>query len=101
MLRLILREEEYLAVQQGEPYLAYKARVPRFIPSLVPRAHASTATPRWIEAILAETYPVGMTLCFAVLSWRYNALLLTQAVVICFGLSLIVRAFIVKRPQTS
>lgn len=101
MFRLILGEEAYLAVQQGQPYLAYKAQVPRFIPSLVPRVPASTAQPHWTEAILVETYPVGMTLCFAVLSWRYNALLLTQALVICFGLSLVVRAFIVKRPQTT
>jgi protein-S-isoprenylcysteine O-methyltransferase Ste14 len=101
ILRLILGEEKYLAVQQREPYLAYKAQVPRFVPSLAPRVLASTAQPHWTEAILAETYPVGMTLCFAVLAWRYNSLLLTQAVVICFGLSLIVRAFIVKRPQTT
>ena len=100
MLRLILGEEAYLAAQQREPYLVYKAQVPRFIPCFVPRVAASTATPQWIEAILAETYPVGMALCFAVLAWRYNALLLTQAVVICFGLSLVVRAFI-RRPQTA
>ena len=101
ILRLILGEEAYLAQQQGEPYLAYRSRVPRLVPSLVPRISASSAKPRWLEAALSETYPVGMTLCFVVLSWRYNALLLTQAVVICFGLSLIVRAFIVKRPQTT
>lgn len=101
MLRLILGEEAYLVAQQGEPYLAYKARVPRLFPSPVPRVPASPAQPRWLEAILAETYPVSMTLCFVVLAWRYNALLLTQAVVICFGLSLIVRALAVKRPQTT
>ena len=101
ILRLILGEEEYLTGQSGEPYIAYKKRVPRLFPSPMPRVPASPAKPRWIEATLTETYPVGMTLCFAVLSWRYNALLLTQAVVICFGLSLIVRAFIVKRPETA
>ena len=100
ILRLILGEEAYLAEQQGEPYLVYKTRVPRLFPSFVPRVPASPAKPRWPEAILSEIYPVGMTLCFAVLAWRYNALLLTQAVVISFGLSLIVRAFI-KRPQAS
>jgi hypothetical protein len=99
ILRLILGEEAWLTAQQGEPYLAYKARVPRLIPSPVPRVPASTAQPRWLEAILAETYPVGMTLCFVVLAWRYNALLLTQAVIVCFGLSLIVRAFVLRRPQ--
>ena len=101
MLRLILAEEAWLITQQREPYLAYKARVPRLFPSPVPRVHASPAKPRWLQAVLAETYPVGMTLCFAVLAWRYNALLLTQAVIICFGLSLVVRALIVKRPQSA
>jgi protein-S-isoprenylcysteine O-methyltransferase Ste14 len=100
ILRLILGEEAFLVVQQGEPYLAYKSSVPRLIPSITPRIPASFAKPAWLQAILSETYPVGMTLCFVVLAWRYNALLLTQAVVICFGISLVIRAFI-KRPQTS
>lgn len=101
ILRLILAEEAWLAAQQGESYLAYKARVSRLFPSLTPRVPASPAKPRWLQAILAETYPVGMALCFAVLAWRYNALLLIQAVIICFGLSLVVRAFVVERPKTS
>jgi uncharacterized membrane protein len=37
-----------------------------------------------------------MTGCFAALAWRYNATLLTQALLICFGLSLVVRAFAAK-----
>lgn len=103
MLRLILGEEAYLAAQQGDAYLAYKARVPRLFPSLIARIPTSPAqsrpTPsRWLQAILAETYPVGMTLCFAVLAWRYNADLLIQALLVCFGLSLVVRALVVKRP---
>jgi protein-S-isoprenylcysteine O-methyltransferase Ste14 len=100
ILRLILGEEAFLVVQQGEPYLAYKSSVPRLIPSITRRIPASFAKPAWLQAILSEVYPVGMTLCFVVLAWRYNALLLTQAVVICFGISLVIRAFI-KRPQTS
>jgi len=101
VLRLILGEEAYLAAEQGEPYLAYKARVPRLFPSLTPRVPPSPAKPQWLPAILSETYPVGMTLCFLVLAWRYNSFLLTQAVAICFGLSLIVRALVVKRPQAA
>ena len=100
ILRLILGEEAFLAAQQREAYLAYKGQVSRLLPSVVPRVPASPAKPDWLRAILSEIYPVGMTLCFIVLAWRYNAFLLTQAVVICFGLSLIVRAFI-KRPQTT
>ncbi len=100
-VRLILGEEAYLAAQQGEPYLAYKARVPRLFPSVAARVPASAVKPRWIQAVVAEIYPVGMTLCFAVLAWRYNALLLTQALIICFGVSLVVRALTISRPQNS
>lgn len=101
MQRLILAEEAHLTAEQGASYLAYKARVPRLIPSLTPRVPAISVTPRWLEATLAETYPVGMAICFVVLAWRYNALLLTQAVIIFFGLSLVVRAFIARAPQAS
>ena len=97
ILRLVLAEEAWLIAQQGEPYLAYKARVPQLFPSLLPRLPASSAKPRWLQAILSETYYVGTTLCFAVLAWRYNAFLLIQALIICFGLSLVIRA-LVERP---
>jgi protein-S-isoprenylcysteine O-methyltransferase Ste14 len=97
--RLILGEEAYLIAQQGEPYLAYKERVPRIIPGLTPRVPASDASPSWLRAIVAETYPVAMALCFAVLAWRYNADLLIRAVIVCFGLSLVVTAFLVQKPR--
>jgi len=101
MLRLILGEEAYLAAQQGEPYLAYKARVPRLFPSLVARVPASPARPQWLQAVATETYVLGSTMCFAVLAWRYNAMLLTQALIICFGVTLVVRALTVGKPQNS
>jgi protein-S-isoprenylcysteine O-methyltransferase Ste14 len=97
-LRLILGEEAFLTAQQGDAYLTYKARVPRLIPSPSPRAPASAANPRWLRALVAEIYPVGMAVCFALLAWRYNADLLIRAVIICFGLSLVVKAFLVEKP---
>jgi protein-S-isoprenylcysteine O-methyltransferase Ste14 len=101
ILRLILREEAYLTAQQGEVYLAYKARVPRLFPALTARVPESPAHPRWVQATLTESYQVGMTLCFATLAWRYNANLLIRAVLICFGISLVVRALFVKEPHAS
>jgi protein-S-isoprenylcysteine O-methyltransferase Ste14 len=101
MLRLILSEEAYLATEQGEPYLAYKARVPRLFPSVVARVPDSLAKPHWLQSVVSEIFSVGMAVCFAVLAWRYNALLLTQALIVCFGVSLVVRALAVKNPQTS
>jgi protein-S-isoprenylcysteine O-methyltransferase Ste14 len=102
ILRLILGEEAYMEAQQGERYREYKARVPRLFPSLVARVPGSAVSPQWVQAILTETYYVAMTLCFATLAWRYNADLLIRAVLICFGLSLVVRALVVKpiaRPE--
>jgi hypothetical protein len=99
IFRLIFGEEAYLATRQGEAYLAYKARVPRLLPSPVARVAASFVQPRWLQALISETFPVAMTVCFAVLAWRYNAQLLTQAVLICFGVSLVVRALAVTKPE--
>lgn len=92
-LRLILREESYLQAQQGQAYVAYKSRVPRLFPSPVPCVAGSPAHPHWGHAIVAEIFYVAMTGCFAALAWRYNSSLLTRALLVCFGLSLVVRAF--------
>lgn len=47
---------------------------------------------RWLQALLAESYGIAFTACFAVLAWRYNAQLLVRAMLICFGLSLVLKA---------
>lgn len=96
--RLILAEEAHLAAQQGEAYLAYKQKVPRFWRSLRARVPASPARPQWLTSLLAESYYAGYTACFAILAWRYNAYLLIKCVIICFGTSLVTRAIL---PQTS
>jgi protein-S-isoprenylcysteine O-methyltransferase Ste14 len=97
ILRLILGEEAYLSGQQGAPYLAYKSQVPRLFPSLTPRVAASEVRPQWSLALISETYYIALTTCFAVLAWRYNAQLLIQAVIVCFGLSLVARALFVRK----
>jgi protein-S-isoprenylcysteine O-methyltransferase Ste14 len=97
ILRLILGEEAYLTAQQGAPYLEYKARVPRLLPSFAPHVAASAVIPQWRLAMVSETYYIALAACFAALAWRYNVLLLIQAVLICFGLSLVARALFVKR----
>jgi protein-S-isoprenylcysteine O-methyltransferase Ste14 len=94
--RLILREEPYMEAQQGEAYLAYKRRVPRLLPSFTARVLNTASQPQWTQAVIAETFYVTMTGCFIVLAWRYNANLLTQTLLICFGVSLVTRAFAMK-----
>jgi protein-S-isoprenylcysteine O-methyltransferase Ste14 len=95
--RLILREEPYLEAQLGATYRAYKESVFRLIPKAGARLPRCSAAPRWPQAVVAESFYLTMTACFAVLAWRYDANLLIQALLICFGLSLIVRAFAVAK----
>lgn len=97
VLLLITTEERFLSAKLGSAYQQYRVLVPRLLPRFSARAAASTARPHWMQAILAETYPITFTLCFAVLAWRYNARILVQCLLICYGLSLVVRA-ITKRP---
>lgn len=95
--RLILREESFLETQQGEAYRAYKSAVARILPrrgTILPKL---AADPKWPQALIAEVFYVGMAASFAVLAWRYNASLLIQALLICFGLSLVVRGFVTSR----
>lgn len=91
-LRLILGEESYLAAQLGSPYLEYRRRVPRLLPGLRPRMPQVPVQPQWIQASFSEIYPAGFAICLAVLSWRYEPQILIRCVLICFGLSLVVRA---------
>jgi hypothetical protein len=95
--RLILGEEAFLAEQIGEAYQEYKRQVPRLGPALRARIPASAARPEWVTSIVAETLPVTWPLCLAVLAWRYEPLLLIRCLLICFGLSLVTRAFLPKK----
>ena len=95
--RLIGAEEAFLSSRLGEPYLAYRARVPGLLPALRPRLAASEVRPTWLSAILGEVYMWGVVVAFAVAGWRYNAQLIIQGVIISLGVSLVVRAFLPKR----
>jgi protein-S-isoprenylcysteine O-methyltransferase Ste14 len=92
LLVLISAEERFLTGTQGEAYQQYLRSVPRLLPRIAAAKAASPARPHWVQAVLAETYPIGISICFAVLAWRYNARILVRCVMICYGLSLVVRA---------
>jgi protein-S-isoprenylcysteine O-methyltransferase Ste14 len=85
-------EEAFLIAQLGRPYGAYLRAVPRLIPSLRSSLPRATAEPNWPVALLTEINPIGIFFALAVLSWRYDNLLMIKAVLISFGISLIVRA---------
>jgi protein-S-isoprenylcysteine O-methyltransferase Ste14 len=92
-LFLISAEERFLSAQLGDVYRQYCRRVPRLWPRSGGAEAISHAHPHWLQALLAETYPITFTLCFAVFAWRYNARILIQCLLICYGLALIMRAF--------
>jgi protein-S-isoprenylcysteine O-methyltransferase Ste14 len=94
---LITTEERFLSARLGNAYWEYRRLVPRWVPRITAGTGASMARPHWLQAVLAETYPIAFTLCFAGLAWRYNARILMQCLLICYGVSLVVRAM-TKRP---
>jgi protein-S-isoprenylcysteine O-methyltransferase Ste14 len=92
VLFLISAEERFLSARLGDVYQQYRRRVPRLLPRWGAGHVTSSASPHWVQALLAETYSIAVTLCFAVFAWRYNAQILIRCVLICYGLSLVVRA---------
>jgi protein-S-isoprenylcysteine O-methyltransferase Ste14 len=54
-LRLIGREEAELSSSQDEDYRHYCKRVPRLIPSILPRVSPAGGTPHWVQGILGES----------------------------------------------
>jgi protein-S-isoprenylcysteine O-methyltransferase Ste14 len=92
LLRLILGEEVFLAVTLGEPYMAYLRAVPRLMPRLRTALPPTGRKPNWRHALLAEINPIGIFLIFAILSWRYDHWLMVRAILVSFGVSLVVRA---------
>lgn len=92
LLRLILGEEAYLTAQLGEPYRAYLAAVPRLLPRWRSSLPHGSERPRWLHAVLAELHPIGVFVILAFLSWRYDHWLMIKAILVSFGISLVVRA---------
>jgi protein-S-isoprenylcysteine O-methyltransferase Ste14 len=101
-LRLILGEEAFLTARLGEPYRQYLRSVPRLFPRLRTNLPALHEHPQWGRALLAEANPIGVFLIFAIVSWRYENSLMIKAFLICFGVSLVLRAFApVKSPAVA
>jgi protein-S-isoprenylcysteine O-methyltransferase Ste14 len=98
LLRLIFGEEAFLARQFGEPYQVYLRSVPRMFPRLRSTLPAVQDHPHWGRALIAETNPIGVLLVLAVLSWRYENMVMVKAFLVCFGVSLVLRAFLPANP---
>jgi len=91
-LRLILGEEVFLSAKLGEAYRQYLRAVPRLVPRLRSSLPAAPVRPHWLVAVATELNAMGIFFTLAVLSWTYDNLLMIKAVLICFGISLMVRA---------
>jgi len=99
LLRLILGEEAFLTHQLGQPYKDYQQAVPRLIPRLRTKLwpeviRPSGCKPQWLRAILSEVSPIGVFIAVAFLSWSYDNWLMVRAIIVSFGLSLVVHALL-------
>ncbi len=93
VLYLISAEERFLTAQLGDVYQQYCRRVPRLWPRSGVRRPPHRRVPIGYKPSWPKLIPIAFTLCFAIFAWRYNARILIQCLLICYGLSLIVRAF--------
>jgi protein-S-isoprenylcysteine O-methyltransferase Ste14 len=96
-VRLALTEESSLTAKLGEPYVAYKKAVPRFLPAPAAQVVAGGAQPRWGQAVLGELYFVGVFITMAVFGWNFNADPMFRGILISLGAGIVARAFL---PQT-
>jgi protein-S-isoprenylcysteine O-methyltransferase Ste14 len=98
---LILGEEAFLAGQIGEPYRIYLRTVPRLLPRLRTTLTPTGSKPHWLQAVASEINPIGVFVTIAFLSWTYDNRLMIRAIIVTFGLSLVVRALMPGLRQTS
>jgi protein-S-isoprenylcysteine O-methyltransferase Ste14 len=96
LFRLILGEEAFLSGQLGQPYQDYLRAVPRLIPRLRTAPPATGRRPRWLQALLTETTPIGIFAALAFFSWSYNDRLMAKVIIVSFGLSLVTRALMAE-----
>lgn len=99
-LRLILGEEAFLSARLGEPYLRYLGTVPRLIPRLRANLPPAGNKPQWLIALMTEINPISIFVAVAFLSWTYDNELMIKAILIGFGISLVVRAAIPRSRVT-
>ncbi len=93
-VRLALAEEPFLTARFGQRYLDYQGHVPQFLPSLKPMIPSAGMRPHWLQAILGESYMVGVFLTFVIFGWQFNHILLLRGLLISLGISLVLQALL-------
>jgi hypothetical protein len=71
--------------------------LPRLRTTLTPTGNK----PHWLQAVASEINPIGVFVTIAFLSWTYDNRLMIRAIIVTFGLSLVVRALMPGLRQTS
>jgi hypothetical protein len=94
IVRLTFGEEAFLNEQLGNSYAAYLQVVPRFLPRLRGAPLSTGAEPHWLRAFLTELTPIGVLVGIVVYSRNYDLAIAGRTLLIFFGASLVVRAFI-------
>ena len=93
VLFLISAEERFLSAPAGGmPTRSTVAVFHVYGLASAPAMPPGPRVPNGYKLFLPETHPIAFTLCFAIFAWRYNARVLIQCLLICYGLSLISRA---------
>ena len=98
-VRLALAEEPFLAARFGQPYVDYRARVPRFLPSPTPLVPAAGQPGRWWLALAGEFYFVAVVVVMAIWGWQFNALPLKRGVLISLGVWLVLYGLLPRARQ--
>ncbi|MGD0829527.1 MAG: isoprenylcysteine carboxylmethyltransferase family protein [Terracidiphilus sp.] len=101
LLRLTLGEEAFLTGELGQPYRDYLRAVPRLVPRVGSTLPPSTGKPQWLHAVFAEFTSIGVFFGLASFFWSYNFLFTEKIILVCFGISLVVRALSPKVEQSS
>lgn len=96
-LRLTLAEEAFLITRQGDTYLRYQAAVPRFIPRRGRSLPAAGHSPNWLIGTITEINPIGIFVAYAFFSWNYDVQLMLKAIVVSFGLAMVLRGIFTNR----
>ena len=96
-VRLALAEEPFLEARFGQAYLQYRDRVPQFLPATKAQVPSAGVSARWGQAVLGESYMIGVVITLAGFGWNFNAQPLLKGILISLGVSLVLQA-ILPRP---
>ncbi len=91
-LRLAMAERAFLSEQVGASYRddgQSATTLGETLPAPMRR--------QWVQSILTEIYPIGIAVCFLIFCWNYDVRLLTRCVLICAGVTMVVRALLPRR----